>query len=84
MDHQGIETTLVTETQIAFIDGGKRLARKIVNFCVRCRFLHKKLKGQKMAVAPPCLTVPGPPFLHVGLELYGPIVVKKIGGDKST
>ena len=84
MDHQGRETTLVTATQIAFIAGGKRLAGKIVDFCVCCRFLHKKLEGQKMAVVPPCLTVPGPPFLHVGLDLFGPMVVKKMGGDKST
>ena len=43
MDHQGRETTLVTATQIAFIAGGKRLVGTIVDFCVHCRFLHKKL-----------------------------------------
>ena len=40
------------------------MAGKIVDLCVRCRFLNKKLEGQKMAALPPCLTVPGPPFLQ--------------------
>ena len=82
MDHQGRETTLVTATQITFIAGGRRLTGDIEDFCVLCRFLHKKLEGQKMAVFPPCLTVPGLPFLH-GLDLFGPMVVKKMDGAKS-
>ena len=60
------------------------MAGKIVDLCVRYRHLYKKLEGQKMAVLPPCLTVPGSPFLHVGLDLFGPMVVKKMGGYTTT
>ena len=51
---------------------------------VRCRFLWKKLEGQKMALLPASLAVPAPPFKHVGLNLFGPLIVKKMGGAKST
>ena len=60
------------------------MAGKIVDLCVRCRFLRKKLEGQKMAPLPPSLGVPAPPFLNVGLDLFGPLEVKKMGGAKTT
>ena len=83
-DHGGRDTTLVTATQVAWIVGGRKLAGKITEFCVRCRFLRKKLEGQKMAPLPASLTVPAPPFTHIGLDLFGPLIVKKMGGAKST
>ena len=83
-DHGGRDTTLVTATQVAWIVGGRRLAGKVVQLCIRCMFLRKKLEGQKMAPLPARLTVPAPPFTHVGLDLFGPLVVKKMGGAKST
>ena len=42
------------------------------------------LEGQKMAPLPARLTVPAPPFTHVSLDLFGRLVVKKMGGAKST
>ena len=51
---------------------------------MRCRFLSKKLEGQKMAPLPPSLTVPAPTFLKVGLDLFGPMEVKKMGEAKTT
>ena len=50
------------------------MAGKIMDLCVHCRYLHKKLEGQKTVI------LPGPPFLHVVLDLFGPMVVKKMGG----
>ena len=83
-DHGGRDTTLVTATQAAWIVGGRRLAGKVVQLCIRCRFLRKKLEGQKMAPLPASLAVPAPPFTHIGLDLFGPLIVKKMGGAKST
>ena len=83
-DHGGRDTTLVTATQVVWIVGGRRLAGKVVMLCVRCRYLRKKLEGQKMAPLPPSLAVPAPPFTNVGLDLFGPLIVKKMGGAKST
>ena len=83
-DHGGRDTTLVTATQVAWIVGGRRLAGRIVDLCIRCRFLRRKLEGQKMASLPAELVVPAPPFLHVGLDLFGPLEVKKMGGAKTT
>ena len=42
VDHQGGDTTLDTATQVAWIAGDRILAGKIVDLCVRCRFLNKK------------------------------------------
>ena len=84
VDHGGRDTTLVTATQTAWIVGGRKLAAKVTSLCIRCRYLKKQLVGQKMAELPPSMTVPSPPFNQVGLDLFGPLVVKKMGGAKTT
>ena len=52
------------------------------HLCVRCRFLCKKLEGQKTAPLPESLAVPAPPFKHVGLNLFGPLIFRKMGGGQ--
>ena len=76
-DHAGVDYTYATATQVAWIVGGRTLAKKIKVLCVRCRFLRKQLEGQKMSTLPPGLTVPCPPFTNVGIDLAGPYVVKR-------
>ena len=83
-DHAGRDTTVVTATQFAWIVGAKKLAAKITQLCVRCRFLRRQLEGQKMAPLPPRLTVPCPPFTNVAIDLLGPFKLKKMGGSKVT
>ena len=83
-DHSNRDTTLATSAQYAWIVGGRTLAAKIKALCVRCRFLDKKLLGQKMAVLPKELTVPCPPFSHVGVDLAGPVSLRIVGGGKTT
>lgn len=83
-DHAGRDTTLNTATQVAWIVGGRKLAGKITEMCIRCRFLRKQLENQKMAVLPARLTVPAAPFQHIGLDLIGPFLVKRMGGAKAT
>ena len=76
-DHSGVDVTAQTTTQVAWIVGVKRLAQKIKNDCIRCKFLEKKLEGQKMASLPPSLTVPCPVFSHIGMDLAGPFIVTR-------
>ena len=83
-DHSNRDITLLTAAQVAWVVGGRRLAGKIKDLCVRCRFLDKKLLGQKMAVLPQELTVPCPPFTNLGVDLAGPVHIRIVGGGKTT
>ena len=75
---------MMTSTQVAWIVGGRSLARRIKELCVRCRFKRKLLEGQKMAQLPPRLCVPCPPFTNIGLDLAGPFVVTRERGGMVT
>ena len=83
-DHSGVDITYMTTSQIAFIVGGRALAKRVKRHCVRCRYLGKQLEGQQMAVLPPRLTVPCPVFSHVGVDLAGPFTVWKEGNSRVT
>ena len=84
MDYQGRDTTLVTATQTDRLDcWGKEVGQEdSVPLCPLQ--VPPQEAGWVATLLPPCLTVPGPPFLHVGLDLFGPMVVKKMGGSKTT
>ena len=83
-DHGGVDNTFQTSLQVAWIIGGRALARGIKKSCVRCRFLAKKLAGQQMAVLPEMLGVPSPCFTYVAVDLAGPFTCKKEGGSQTT
>ena len=83
-DHSGVDVTFMTATQVAWIVGGRALARCIKQNCVRCRYLGKLLEGQQMAVLPARLTVPCPVFSHIGVDLAGPFLVRKEGDSRVT
>lgn len=83
-DHSNRDTTYTTANQVAWIVGGRRLAGKVKDSCVRCRFLQKNLLGQKMAPLPSHLTVPCPVFTNIGLDLMGPFTIRKVGSGKTT
>ena len=80
-DHAGVDVTYMTATHVAWIVGGRALCRGVKQACVRCRYLAKVLEGQQMSVLPARLTVPCPVFSHVGVDLAGPILVRKEGGS---
>ena len=75
-DHAGVDYTYATSTQVAWIVGGRNLAKKNKMLCVRCRFLRKQLEGQKMSLMAD-ITVWCPPFIYVGINLAGPFEVKR-------
>ena len=74
----------MTTTQVAWIVGGRALARSVKKSCVRCRYLARVLEGQQMSVLPARLTVPCPVFTHVGVDLAGPFLVKKESDSRVT
>ena len=83
-DHAGVDVTFLTVTHVAWVVGGRALARCIKRSCIRCRYLAKLLEGQQMAVLPARLSVPCPVYSHVGIDLAGPFSVKKEGGSQVT
>ena len=83
-DHGGVDTTFQTSLQVAWIVGGRVLARSIKKSCVRCRSLAKQLADQQMSILPPFLSVPSPCFSYVAVDLAGPFICKKEGGSKVT
>ena len=83
-DHAGVDTSFQPSMQVAWIVGGRTLAKGIKKACVRCRYLARQLLDQQMSVLPPHLTVPCPPFSFVAVDLAGPFVCKREGASKST
>ena len=83
-DHAGRDVTMAMSRLDAWIINAKKLAKGIVKKCLRCRFLRKKLEGQKMAVLPPMVQGQSPPFTNIGLDLAGPITVKSMTNKRSS
>ena len=82
-DHTGQDITMAMSRMEAWIVNARKLAKKIVNKCVRCRYLRKKLEGQKMAMLPALMQVPCRPFTNIGLDLCGPILVKCMANKRA-
>ena len=83
-DHAGRDVTMAMSRHDAWIVNAKKLSKKIVKKCIRCRFLRKQLEGQKMAVIPAILQVPCPPFTNIGVDLSGPFSVKSMTNKRAT
>ena len=83
-DHSGQDITMAMSRMEAWIVNARTLAKRVVNDCVRCRYLRKKLEGQKMAVLPELMQVPARPFTNIGLDLCGPISVKSMTNKRAT
>ena len=83
-DHAGVDVTLQTSLQVAWVVGGRVMARAIKKSCVRCRYLAKSLTDKLMSVLPPFLSVPCPCFTYVAVDLAGPFLCKKEGASQVT
>ena len=75
-DHAGRNITMAMARHEAWIINAKKLAKKIISGCVRCRFIRRLINEQKIAPLPDALQLPCPPFSHIGLDLCGPMIVK--------
>ena len=83
-DHGGVDSTLLTSLQTAWIIGGRALARSVKKACVKCRYQTKMLEKQQMAEIPEHLTQPSPIFSYVAVDLAGPFTVKTMGATRTT
>ena len=77
-DHKSVDVTLFTSRRYCWVVGGRKLAKTICKFCVKCRFLSKKPLTQKMASLPVELGVPCPAFSNLGVDLAGPFQVSSM------
>ena len=82
-DHCGKDITMATARHEAWIVSASKLAKQITKNCIRCRFLRKRLEGQKMAVLPAEIQGYCKPFTNLGLDLCGPYTVKSMTNKRA-
>lgn len=65
-----------------WITGCKRLVSSLVYQCITCRKLRGKEQNQLMANLPIDRSIAGPPFMNVGLDVFGPwqVMTRKTRG----
>ena len=83
-DHTGRDITQAMARHEAWIVNAKKLAKKVIHLCIRCRYIRKSLQMQKMAVLPNNVQVQCPPFTNIGLDLCGPYTVKAMTNKRAT
>ena len=77
VQHQGRHFTLgLIRSNGLWIVGGKRLVNRIINSCIKCKKLRGRQQIQKMADLPKAHLTPAPPFSYVGLDMFGPWLVR--------
>ncbi|KAI7806542.1 hypothetical protein IRJ41_007791 [Triplophysa rosa] len=76
--HQGRYLTLMELRANGFwvIGGGKSVA-KLIHGCVQCRKLRRPTEQQQMAELPKERVEASAPFLHAGMDCFGPFSVKR-------
>ena len=77
-DHKSVDVTLYTSRHHCWIVNGRKLAKTVVKFCIKCRYMRLKLEMQKMSPLPAELCVPCPAFTNIGLDLAGPFTVQSM------
>ncbi|XP_067945302.1 uncharacterized protein [Watersipora subatra] len=76
--HLGRSYTLTAIRQAGFwLVGGTRLVKEMVGKCVTCRTLRGKSSSQQMGDLPLERTGKYPPFMHTGMDCFGPFEVKE-------
>ncbi|KAK7104060.1 uncharacterized protein [Littorina saxatilis] len=75
--HQGRGMTLnEIRSQGFWVPGGSKQVAKVLSKCVVCRKLRSDAQGQQMADLPKERVEPSPPFTYVGMDCFGPMLVK--------
>ena len=76
--HVGKEHVLSLLQERCWIIHGRSAVRGVLNNCVTCRRIVARRGEQKMSDLPPDrITSEKPPFTFVGVDLFGPFVVKR-------
>ena len=66
---------------VYWIVSSRSVVSAVIHNCVACRCLRRNTEMQKMVDLPSDRTDPSSPFMHVGLDCFGPFLVKE--GRKS-
>ena len=78
VQHGGRSATLCRLREKGFwCINGNSLVRHLINKCVICRILRGKSEAPKMADLPADRLHEAPPFTYVGLDLFGPFLIKE-------
>ncbi len=76
--HSGLEHVLSLIRQRFWIIGARKMLKRILNGCVNCRRRQGSTGEQKMADLPEHRVTPDqPPFTFVGVDCFGPFLVKR-------
>ena len=82
--HAGPQLMLAVLQQRFWIVGARSVARKISRQCVTCHRYKAESAEQLMAPLPLVRATPANPFLRVGIDFAGPIILKNIKGRSRT
>ncbi len=78
LGHAGPERVLADIRQRFWIIKGRTVINRALKSCLQCRKLRAKPQSQQMADLPGSRVTPGePPFTRVGIDYFGPFLVKK-------
>lgn len=76
--HAGRNHILAQLRQRFWIPGANGVIRRILSKCIACKKLHGTAGKQLMADLPKCRVLPDdPPFMRVGVDYFGPFLVKR-------
>jgi len=76
--HQGRGQTLCAIRNGGYwILSGSRAVARFIHRCVQCRRLRRPAEEQRMADLPQDHTEPAPPFSYVGMDCFGPFVIRR-------
>ena len=76
--HAGVEHVLAETRKGVWIMKGRKIVKSIVHRCMQCKRNHGKTEVQKMADLPELRVTPNePPFSQVGVDYFGPFLVKR-------
>ena len=78
--HSGLEHTLSRIRERYSIVQARISLRRVLNGCFRCKRTQASVGQQKMANLPEeKVCTPEPPFSHVGVDCFGPLLVRRGG-----
>jgi hypothetical protein len=75
-DHSGVDRTLQRSRNVAWIAGGRRLAKAVTKACFTCKRRNKELEKQIMAPLPASRIPPAPVFDSTAVDLFGPLEIR--------
>lgn len=76
LGHAGKNHVLSEVRNRFWIINGNSMVRQVLNKCVHCRRFNVRSSQQKMSDLPVDRLQPGPPFTQVGVDYFGPFLIK--------